>query len=102
MLGSGKKPTTIATTAGEFQRFGFEPTVNNSGVVAFKAQLDTFDLRPGLFSGQGGKRANITTHYLSSNSQFSEFGTLSRPSINNLGDIAFEESVDGESARGSS
>jgi hypothetical protein len=92
MLGSGKKPTTIATTAGDFQRFGFEPSVNNSGVVAFKAQLDNFD--QGLFSGQDGKRANITTHYLSSNSQFSEFGTLSRPSINNLGDIAFEESVD--------
>jgi hypothetical protein len=92
MLGSGKKPSTIATTAGDFQRFGFEPTVNNSGVVAFKAQLDNSD--QGLFSGQDGKRANITTHYLSSNSQFSEFGTLSRPSINNLGDIAFEESVD--------
>ena len=92
MLGSGKKPTTIATTADDFNRFGFEPTVNNSGVVAFKAQLDTFD--QGLFSGQDGKQRTLTTYYLSSTSQFSEFGTLSRPSINNLGDIAFEESVD--------
>jgi hypothetical protein len=98
MLGSGMRPTTIASTADEFQRFGFEPTVNNDGVVAFKAQLDSFD--QGLFSGQNGKRANITTHYLSSNSQFSEFGTLSRPSINNLGEIAFEESVDGQSTSG--
>jgi hypothetical protein len=97
MRGSGMKPTTIATTADDFNRFGFEPTVNNEGVVAFKAQLDTFDqfdFDQGLFSGQDGKRANITTYYLSSNSQFSEFGTLSRPSINNLGNIAFEESVD--------
>jgi hypothetical protein len=92
MRGSGMKPTTIATTAEEFNRFGFEPTLNNEGVVAFKAQLDNFD--QGLFSGQGGKRDNITTHYLASTSRFSEFGTLSRPSINNLGDIAFEESVD--------
>jgi hypothetical protein len=97
MRGSGMKPTTIATTADDFNRFGFEPTVNNEGVVAFKADLDnidTFDNENGLFSGQDGKRPNITTHYLSSNSQFSEFGTLSRPSINNHGDIAFEESVD--------
>ena len=92
MRGGGMKQTTIATTADEFNRFGFEPTVNNEGVVAFKAELDTFD--QGLFSGQGGNRANITTHYLASTSQFSEFGSLSRPSINNLGDIAFEESVD--------
>jgi hypothetical protein len=92
MRGGGMKQTTIATTADEFNRFGFEPTVNNEGVVAFKAELDTFD--QGLFSGQGGNRANITTHYLASTSQFSEFGSLSRPSINNLGDIAFEESAD--------
>ena len=93
MRGDGRKPpVTIATTAGEFDQFGFEPTINNGGVVAFKAQLDTFD--QGLFSGQDGKRSTLTTHYLSSTSQFSEFGTLSRPSINNLGDIAFEESVD--------
>lgn len=97
MRGSGMKPTTIATTADDFNRFGFEPTVNNEGVVAFKADLDTFDTfdtENGLFSGRDGKRANITTYYLSSNSQFSEFSTLSRPSINNLGNIAFEESVD--------
>jgi hypothetical protein len=103
MRGSGMKPTTIATTADDFNRFGFEPTVNNEGVVAFKADLDnidTFDNENGLFSGLDGKRANITTHYLSSTSQFSEFSALSRPSINNLGDIAFEESVDGQSTSG--
>ena len=96
--GDGRKPpVTIATTEGQVNNFGFEPTINNSSVVAFKAQFDTFDqfnLDQGLFSGQGGRQANITTHYLSSTSQFSEFGNLSRPSINNLGAIAFEESVD--------
>jgi len=102
MRGSDKKPVTIASTAVVtsalvFHRFGFEPTLNNSGVVAFKAELnniDTFDFENGLFSGQDGKQANVTTYYRSSTSQFSEFGSLSRPSINNLGDIAFEESVD--------
>jgi 3',5'-cyclic AMP phosphodiesterase CpdA len=103
MRGAGKKPDTIATTADGFNRFGFEPTVNNSGVVAFKAKLntiDTFDFESGLFSGQDGKQPNITTYYRSSTSQFSEFGSLSRPSINNLGNIAFEEAVDGTSASG--
>jgi len=98
MRGSGKKPTTIATTAEEFNQFGFEPTVNNSGVVAFKAQLDSFD--QGLFSGQDGKRSTLTTYYLSSTSQFSEFGNLSRPSINNNGAIAFEAPLDGASTSG--
>jgi hypothetical protein len=103
MRGDGKKPTTIASTADGFNRFGFEPTLNNSGVVAFKADLDTFDtfdFDNGLFSGQDGKRARITTHYLSSSSEFSEFSALSRPSINNLGAIAFEEQVDDVFASG--
>jgi hypothetical protein len=99
----GKPPVTIATTEEQFNQFGFEPTVNNNGVVAFKAQLDTFDqfnLDQGLFSGQGGRRSTLTTYYLSSTSQFSEFGSQSRPSINNLGDIAFEAPLDGESTSG--
>lgn len=51
-------------------------------------------------AGQDGKRSTLTTYYLSSTSQFSEFGSLSRPSINNLGDIAFEAPLDGESTSG--
>jgi hypothetical protein len=96
--GSGGKATTIATSADGFSQFGFEPTVNNSGTVAFKAQLDTFDEfnnDQGLFSGNGAKGSALTTHYLSSTSKFSEFSSLSRPSINNLGDVAFEASLDG-------
>jgi hypothetical protein len=104
MRGDGRKPpVTIATTEEQFNQFGFEPTVNNNGVVAFRAQLDTFDqfnLDQGLFSGEDGRRSTLTTYYLSSTSQFSEFGNLSRPSINNLGDIAFEAPLDGESTSG--
>jgi hypothetical protein len=103
MRGGGGKLTTIASTASGFSQFGFEPTLNNRGVVAFKAKtntLDTFDFETGLFSGPDPKNDDLTTHYLSSNSQFSEFGNLSRPSINDRGDIAFEESVDGESNSG--
>lgn len=99
MRGSGGKPTTIATGPDGITQFGFEPTVNNSGTVAFKAQLDTFDEfsnDQGLFSGRGGKGSALATHYLSSTSKFSEFSSLSRPAINNLGRIAFEASVDNE------
>jgi hypothetical protein len=92
MRGDGKKPVTIASSADGFNTFGFEPTVNNDGVVAFKGQLTNFD--QGLFSGVGGKGSSLTTYYLASNSQFSEFGPLSRPSINDLGRIGFQESVD--------
>jgi hypothetical protein len=98
MRGDGKKPVTIASGADGFNTFGFEPTVNNSSVVAFKGQLTNFD--QGLFSGQGGKGSSITTHYLASTSQFSEFGTLSRPSISDVGPIGFEEQVDNVGAAG--
>jgi hypothetical protein len=89
MLGDGKKLTTIASTADEFNFFGFDTSINNIGEVAFKAELDEeFNFDEGLFSGQG---KGITTHYLASTSAFD--GNDSRPSINNLGNIAFEESV---------
>jgi hypothetical protein len=91
--GNGKKLVEIASTADEFNFFGFDTSVNDGGVVAFKAELDEdlgFD--EGLFSGSGKR---ITTHYLASTSQFD--GTDSRPSINDLGAIAFEETVDFDS-----
>ena len=97
LLGSGgKKLTTIATTAGQFNFFGFDTSMSNSGEVAFRAELDEeFDFDEGIFSGAGGKKGGVTTHYLTSTSDFD--GNDSRPSINNLGDIAFEESVDFDS-----
>jgi hypothetical protein len=97
LLGNVGKLTTIATTKKEFNFFGFDTSVNNSREVAFKAELDPqFDFAEGLFSGSGGK---ITTHYLSSSDasldgQPARFGgNDSRPSINNLGQIAFDETV---------
>jgi hypothetical protein len=89
LRGDGKKLTTIASTADEFEFFVFDTTVNNSGEVAFGADLDNFD--GGLFSSQGGK-APTTTHYLASTNQF--VGSSGRPSINNPGEIAFDERTD--------
>jgi hypothetical protein len=97
LRGNGKKLTTIATTAKEFNFFGFDTSVNDSGEVAFKAELDPeFDFVEGLFSGSGKR---ITTHYLNSTdvsldgapARFG--GNDSRPSINESGDIAFDESI---------
>jgi hypothetical protein len=94
LRGNGKKLTTIATTTKEFNFFGFGTSIDNSGEVAFKAELDTFE--EGLFSGSGGK---VTTHYLNSTDvsldgrQVRFGGNDSRPAINNLGDIAFDETI---------
>ena len=91
-----KKLTTIASTADEFNFFGFDTSINNSGEVAFKVELDEeFGFDEGLFSGSGGKKSGVTTHYLTSTSQFD--GSDSRPSINNLGHIAFDESINFDS-----
>ena len=93
LRGDGKKLTTIATTADRFNFFGFDTSINNSGEVAFTAELDEeFGFDEGLFSGSGNKKSGVTTHYLTSTSEFD--GRDSRPSINNLGDIAFVESID--------
>jgi len=92
LRGDGKKLTTIASAADRFNFFGFDTSINDQGEVAFKAELDeAFGFDEGLFSGQGGK-AGVTTHYLASTSDFE--GNDSRTSINDLGDIAFVESVD--------
>ncbi|HEX5760302.1 MAG TPA: choice-of-anchor tandem repeat NxxGxxAF-containing protein [Thermoanaerobaculia bacterium] len=93
LRGGGKKLTTIASTADEFNFFGFDTSISNSGEVAFKAELDEeLGFEEGLFSGSG--RA-VTTHYLASTSDFD--GNDSRPSINNLGIIGFDESIAFES-----
>ena len=97
LRGDGKKLITIATTKKEFNFFGFDTSVNDSGEVAFKAELDPeFDFDEGLFSGSGRR---VTTHYLASTDvsldgeQVRFGGNDSRPSINNGGDIAFDESI---------
>ncbi|HEY3184059.1 MAG TPA: choice-of-anchor tandem repeat NxxGxxAF-containing protein [Gaiellaceae bacterium] len=94
LRGDGKKLTTIATTTKGFNFFGFDTSINNSGEVAFKGELDNFV--EGLFSGSGGK---VITHYLNSTDASLDArpvrfgGNDSRPSINNLGDIAFDETI---------
>jgi hypothetical protein len=97
LRGDGASLATIATTTGQFRFFGFDTSVNNDGEVAFKAERDPeFGSDEGLFSGTGGA---VTTHYLNSadvslDGEQSRFGgNDSRPSINNGGDIAFDESV---------
>ena len=93
LRGDGRKLTTIASTTDEFDSFGFDTSINNSGEVAFTAERDEeFGFDEGLFSGSGGKKSGVTTHYLASTSDFD--GSDSRPSINNLGDIAFVESIE--------
>jgi hypothetical protein len=98
MRGDGEKLITIASTKDEFNFFGFDTSINNSGEVAFRAELDEeFGFVEGLFSGQ--KKRTTITHYLNSadillDGNVARFGGQnSRPSINNLGDIAFEESI---------
>jgi hypothetical protein len=94
LRGDGKKLTTIATTTKGFNFFGFDTSISNSGEVAFKGELDNF--AEGLFSGSGGK---VTTHYLNSTDASLDGrpvrfgGNDSRPSINNLGEIAFDETI---------
>ena len=93
--GRGGPLTIIARTrpldgqGGEFDAFGADTTINNQGTVAFRGELDNFDL--GLWSGRGGP---ITTHYLASEGRFS--GSFAGVSINNDGQIAFEERSNGQ------
>jgi hypothetical protein len=100
---SGKKLTTIASTQNEFNFFGFDTSINNNGEVAFKAERDEeFNFDEGVFSGQG---KGVTTHYLNSTDvsldgdgeQVRFGGNDSRPSINDDGNIAFDESIDVDS-----
>jgi hypothetical protein len=93
----GTSMTTIASTAEGFSSFGFDTSLNNAGEVAFTAQLDTSD--KGLFSGDGDA---ITTHYTSATSVLVDGvttdlagGNFGRPSINDDGEIAFWDRVDG-------
>jgi hypothetical protein len=97
--GDGKKLTEIAATADEFAFFGFDTSINNGGEVAFKAELDqnsAGEFPEGLFSGDGDV---ISTHHLNTadiqlDGAPARFGgNDTRPSINDLGNIAFDESV---------
>jgi hypothetical protein len=97
LRGDGQTLTTIATTTAEFRFFGFDTSINNHGEVAFKGELDAeFNSDLGVFSGSGGA---VTTHQLNSAdvsldgapARFN--GNFARPSINDAGDIAFDDST---------
>jgi hypothetical protein len=92
LVTSGKSVKTVAQTEKEeFNFFGFNTSLNNQGEVVFSAELDEeFGFDEGTFVGDS--RSNITTIYLASTSQF--LGTDSRRSINDTGQIAFEERFD--------
>ncbi|MGH3317016.1 MAG: DUF7453 family protein [Nocardioidaceae bacterium] len=87
--------TVIARTepvdgqGGEYEFFGVDTTINLFGTVAFRGELDNGDL--GMWSGRGGA---ITTHYLDSEGRFG--GSFNGVAINDLGQIAFEETQDGD------
>jgi hypothetical protein len=91
--GDGTTLTTIAGTSRQrkgFTSFGRETSINDSGEVAFDGQLGSG--AQGLFSGTGGA---TTTHYLDTQDVLvdgspARLGRISlRPSINDLGNIAF-------------
>ena len=99
MRGDGTTLTTIASTSTQmegFASFGDNTSINDTGEVAFDGQLGSG--ARGLFSGTGGAP---TTHYLNtedasvdgSPARFN--ATSDRPSINNLGDIAFLDEIQG-------
>ncbi|MBD1927783.1 hypothetical protein H6F74_16250 [Trichocoleus sp. FACHB-90] len=77
--------TTIADTSGIFRGFS-DPSINNSGNVAFIAGLDTGSI--GVFTGNG---TTTTTIADSSGAFNSFFGT---PSINDFGTVAFLAGLD--------
>jgi hypothetical protein len=99
LRGDGTTLTTIASTSAQrrgFASFGNNTSINDAGEVAFDGQLGSG--ARGLFSGTGGA---TTTHYLNtedatvdgSPARFN--ATEDRPSINNLGDIAFLDEIQG-------
>ena len=100
MRGDGTTLTTIARTSTQRQRFasfGNNTSINDGGEVAFDAQLGSG--ARGLFSGTDG--ATTTTHYLNTQDASVDGNparfnaTSDRPSINNLGDIAFLDEIQG-------
>jgi hypothetical protein len=99
--GDGTTLTTIAGTSRQrkgFASLGRETSINDTGEVAFDGALGSG--ASGLFSGSGG---TTTTHYLNtqnvsvdgSAARFT--ATSDRPSINNLGDIAILDQIQGAS-----
>jgi hypothetical protein len=98
LRGDGTTLTTIASTDAGFNSFEEETSINNLGEVAFYGVLDSG--ARGLFSGSDG--LTFTTHYTNAGdvtvdgdtATFDAAPTL-RPSINDDGDIAFRDAIQG-------
>nr|WP_242022142.1 PEP-CTERM sorting domain-containing protein [Trichocoleus sp. FACHB-90] len=76
---------TIANSNGAFNRFS-DPSINNSGTVAFSAVLDAG--LSGVFTGNG----TTTTTIADSSGAFNSF--FRTPSINDFGTVAFLAGLD--------
>ena len=90
VVSKGKSLKIVAQTEKDiYNFFGFNTSLNNQGEVVFSAELDEeFGFDEGTFVANG----KVRTIYLASTSQF--LGSDSRRSINDAGQIAFEESLD--------
>ena len=84
--GSGGPIATIADSTGALSGLGSPESINDSGMVAFNASLDTGG--EGLFTGSGGP----ITPVIDSSGPFSYFNFAV---INNGGTIAFSAFLDG-------
>jgi hypothetical protein len=88
LRGTATALRTIARTQpGTFNLLRFDTSINDSGRVAFKAELDNGNR--GLFVGTP---VRVDTIFLASSSQFR--GSFDAPAINNRGEIAFKEDLD--------
>src|SRR5262245_9388021 len=77
--------SNLYDSTGPFNSFSL-PMLNNSGAVAFGAEVDTGG--SGIFTGNGGP---TTTTIVDTNGPFVGFGDFS---FNNAGTVAFEAFVD--------
>ena len=82
--GSGGAITTIAQSGPTFTNvLGSAPSINADGTVAFEAQLAGGS---GLFTGSGGAVATVVDNSGFFGASFTFFG---RPSLNDVGSVAF-------------
>jgi len=89
-FGSGGPTNTIADNSGAFAQFGVataSPAINDSGLVAFLAFLNTPPGANGIFVGSSGS----TTPIADSTGDFNNFSV---PSINNSSGVAFQAQLD--------
>jgi MYXO-CTERM domain-containing protein len=90
--GNGSGVVTVADAAGAFKGFGFAPSINDSGAVAFVAGLDTGGSGIYVENGGGGP-----VNQIASSGTYFEASFNSIISINSSGTVAFYGSQGGVS-----